>query len=366
MQAVHQLPQMMGHHYLHHTLNGITSNPGPSALATPPATRKRKRAHQYTVNYSEVQEVDSDGKLREVIVIEDSPPPMTMSPATTRTGAFSASYQPPVFSAPIRTRARAAAEAQALSSSSASVILAPVVKKRKRDHFEEVRAPNTKRAALNGHQAQLPAQTKSWDSRSAAATDDVRIALIMKLFHDYVLIHCHVQTSKGPAPCDDKEGHYIIVSDDIIHGRCKSCFYNHVATQYNRSIDRTVRLLGQGTFGKVVEAVDTQSNTRVAIKIIRAIPKYRDASKIEVRVLQKLKEHDPYNKKFVFKRVLYSDSLLIGIFEVNVFIYWNGSTIETIYVLSQSFWGCACTTSSKRTNLCHSLDITYKILPNSY
>lgn len=61
--------------------------------------------------------------------------------------------------------------------------------------------------------------------------------------------------------------------------------------------DRTVRLLGQGTFGKVVEAIDTQTNKRVAIKIIRAIPKYRDASKIEVRVLQKLKERDPLNRK---------------------------------------------------------------------
>jgi dual-specificity kinase len=61
--------------------------------------------------------------------------------------------------------------------------------------------------------------------------------------------------------------------------------------------DRTVRLLGQGTFGKVVEAIDTQNNNRVAIKIIRAIPKYRDASKIEVRVLQKLKERAPLNRK---------------------------------------------------------------------
>jgi dual-specificity kinase len=60
--------------------------------------------------------------------------------------------------------------------------------------------------------------------------------------------------------------------------------------------DRTIRLLGQGTFGKVVEALDTQTNSRVAIKIIRAIPKYRDASKIEVRVLQKLKERDPTNR----------------------------------------------------------------------
>ncbi|RDB25581.1 Dual specificity protein kinase lkh1 [Hypsizygus marmoreus] len=259
MQAVHHLPPMLGHHYPHHNLNGITANPGPSVMPTPPVTtRKRKRAHQYTVSYSEVQEVDSDGRLREVIVIEDTPPPPTMSPATTHNGAFSASYQPPIYSAPIRTRARAAAEAQALSSSSSSAIVAPAPKKRKREHAEEVRAPAVKKPAPGGPPSQPVAQTKSWDSRSAAATDD---------------------TSKGPVSCDDKEGHYIIVPGDLIFRRY-----------------RTVRLLGQGTFGKVVEAFDTETNTRVAIKIIRAIPKYRDASKIEVRVLQKLKERDPLNR----------------------------------------------------------------------
>jgi dual-specificity kinase len=66
--------------------------------------------------------------------------------------------------------------------------------------------------------------------------------------------------------------------------------------------DRTVKLLGQGTVGKVVEAFDTLTSKRVAIKIIRAIPKYRDASKIEVRVLQKLKERDPMNRQYVGSR----------------------------------------------------------------
>jgi dual-specificity kinase len=59
-------------------------------------------------------------------------------------------------------------------------------------------------------------------------------------------------------------------------------------------------LLGQGTFGKVVEAVDIETNKRVAIKIIRAIQKYREASRIEVRVMQKLKERDPNNRQCVF------------------------------------------------------------------
>lgn len=85
----------------------------------------------------------------------------------------------------------------------------------------------------------------------------------------------------------------------MIYRRCKSLviYSTFLIVDYFSSLDRTVRLLGQGTFGKVVEAVDTTNQSRVAIKIIRAIPKYRDASKIEVRVLQKLKERDPYNKK---------------------------------------------------------------------
>ncbi|KAF8920201.1 kinase-like domain-containing protein [Mucidula mucida] len=238
--------------------NGVSSSTaGPSILPTPPVgTRKRKRAQQVTISYSEVQEVDNDGRLRDVIIIEDTPPP-TMSPAASLHGGYSASYQPPLYSAPIRTRARAAAEAQALSASSSSTILAPPAKKRKRDH-EEVRALPGKKPLLSTHHAVPSAQSKAWDSRTAATSED---------------------TSKSTVSCDDKEGHYIIVPNDLIHRRY-----------------RTVKLLGQGTFGKVVEAIDTETNTRVAIKIIRAIQKYRDASKIEVRVLQRLKERDPLNR----------------------------------------------------------------------
>lgn len=177
MAAVHPLPtQILSQYTTHqplHVMNPIHTT-GPSGLPTPPmANRKRKRAHQYTVSYSEVQEVDSNGRLREVIVIEDTPPPPTISPSTTHNVAFSASYQPPVYSAPIRTRARAAAEAQALSASSSSGLTAPAPKKRKRDHIHEVRAPTTKKFALNGQQSQTVVGANSTDSRSGAATGDV-------------------------------------------------------------------------------------------------------------------------------------------------------------------------------------------------
>lgn len=61
------------------------------------------------------------------------------------------------------------------------------------------------------------------------------------------------------------------------------------------TIDEIVKLLGQGTFGKVVECLDLETGNRCAIKIIRAVQKYRDASKIEARVLSTLRQHDPRN-----------------------------------------------------------------------
>lgn len=57
-----------------------------------------------------------------------------------------------------------------------------------------------------------------------------------------------------------------------------------------------IKLLGQGTFGKVVEAYDKQRKARCAVKIIRSIQKYRDASRIELRVLSTLASNDKTNR----------------------------------------------------------------------
>ena len=60
--------------------------------------------------------------------------------------------------------------------------------------------------------------------------------------------------------------------------------------------DQIVKLLGQGTFGKVVEAFDKVNRSRCAVKIIRAVQKYRDASRIELRVLATLASNDKHNR----------------------------------------------------------------------
>ncbi|KAI1464721.1 kinase-like protein [Daldinia caldariorum] len=81
------------------------------------------------------------------------------------------------------------------------------------------------------------------------------------------------------ARVDDDDGHYIVVPDADL------------TNQY-----QMIKLLGQGTFGKVVQARDRRRNKLVAIKIIRAVQKYRDASRIELRVLQTLKANDEENR----------------------------------------------------------------------
>lgn len=61
--------------------------------------------------------------------------------------------------------------------------------------------------------------------------------------------------------------------------------------------DKILSQLGQGTFGKVVECYDKLQRRYVAIKVIRAVQKYRDASQIEIRVLKTLSDNDPRNEK---------------------------------------------------------------------
>ncbi|SPC63203.1 related to Protein kinase lkh1 [Ustilago sp. UG-2017b] len=80
-------------------------------------------------------------------------------------------------------------------------------------------------------------------------------------------------------PVDDDQGHFIVNEGDYVTSRYK-----------------ILRLLGQGTFGKVVECYDKKLRKYVAIKIIRAVQKYRDASQIEIRVLRTLRENDPGNE----------------------------------------------------------------------
>ncbi|XP_032556305.1 dual specificity protein kinase CLK3 isoform X1 [Chiroxiphia lanceolata] len=87
---------------------------------------------------------------------------------------------------------------------------------------------------------------------------------------------------------DDKEGHLVCRIGDWLQER-----YEIVGS------------LGEGTFGKVVECVDhARGKSQVALKIIKNVGKYREAARLEINVLKKIKEKDKENK---FLCVLMSD-----------------------------------------------------------
>ncbi|XP_064382463.1 dual specificity protein kinase CLK2-like isoform X2 [Halichondria panicea] len=71
---------------------------------------------------------------------------------------------------------------------------------------------------------------------------------------------------------DDVDGHLIYHKGD------------HVDSRYV-----ILRTLGEGTFGKVVCCKDKITGKQVAVKIIKNVPKYRAAAKIEIRVLEQIR-----------------------------------------------------------------------------
>lgn len=161
-----------------------SANNGPASplpMHTPPLNRKRKRVQHYAVCYSEVQEIDTQGRVRDIIVIDDTPPPATLSPAlsaSTQVNGFSMSYQPPAYGAPVRTRARAAAEAQAASSSASTALAAPAPKKRKRDPVDEA-VLSQKRPPPGQKTNHIVAQAKAGVAAgSHNNTDDVRLVFM--------------------------------------------------------------------------------------------------------------------------------------------------------------------------------------------
>ncbi|KAJ1307557.1 hypothetical protein OPQ81_001654 [Rhizoctonia solani] len=328
----------------------------PPASASQSTTRKRKRPAP-NVAFHSVIEDDGRGHQREVVIIEDTPPPTappnvpsptntpviapfpTHQPAYATRYALAHSYVPPPPSShasptslapsippvplPPRRTTRAQAQAAANSAASSSTVpqLNPPASKRRRKEntttttqtgstYESSITPSVTEIQSAGPSAAAYARkaiaSKAYANGFAAGTTSIKqwpVAQIPSASADSVRESYSSQVSTRPQStvCDDKEGHYIIKQDDIIHSRY-----------------RVVRLLGQGTFGKVVEAIDmahplysangTRSHLRpnsdyppnagrVAIKIIRAVPKYRDASKIEIRVLKRLKESDPQNTR---------------------------------------------------------------------
>lgn len=83
--------------------------------------------------------------------------------------------------------------------------------------------------------------------------------------------------SKPGDPCwDNEQSDLIVHSGDIINDNMK---------RYS-----VISLLGKGTFGQVLNCIDQETGRNVAIKISKSLRVYYNCSRIEVQVLEKLKQ----------------------------------------------------------------------------
>ncbi|KAG5510546.1 hypothetical protein JKF63_06843 [Porcisia hertigi] len=79
-----------------------------------------------------------------------------------------------------------------------------------------------------------------------------------------------------------EEGHfYVVLGEDI-----------DVSTQRFKILS----LLGEGTFGKVVESWDRKRKEYCAVKIVRNVPKYTRDAKIEIQFMEKVRQADPSDR----------------------------------------------------------------------
>ncbi|ESL11242.1 protein kinase [Trypanosoma rangeli SC58] len=84
-----------------------------------------------------------------------------------------------------------------------------------------------------------------------------------------------------------EEGHfYVVLGEDI-----------DVSTQRFKILS----LLGEGTFGKVVEAWDRKRKEYCAVKIVRNVPKYTRDAKIEIQFMEKVRQSDPSDRFSLMK-----------------------------------------------------------------
>lgn len=66
-----------------------------------------------------------------------------------------------------------------------------------------------------------------------------------------------------------------------------------------------------GTFGKVLDCWDSELNKNVALKVVRAVEKYKDAAMIEIDILEKLQKYGCEGKEYVLITCLLSSQLIL-------------------------------------------------------
>ncbi|EPS43268.1 hypothetical protein H072_2737 [Dactylellina haptotyla CBS 200.50] len=298
-----------------------------STAPTPSATGKRRR--RTTPDWKEFYK---NGIPKEIIVIDDTPPPEPTPKRASRTNqtatrvprptsqhsALNTRVHNPVSQASTATTSQPSKRRKIAATGPTSTAAAAVNSRYDTNHHDvygstpysvtqtpayasQGSSANTASASSRGYNGTETAATSLastiGDSASVAGTKRKRVtrgSMAKKqtdAFAHYqppphppikakeVNVRRVEDHPKSNQKVDDDEGHYIVTPGAYLTNRY-----------------RIIKLLGQGTFGKVVQAFDGQKNEYCAIKIIRSVQKYRDASKIELRVLSTLGKNDGENR----------------------------------------------------------------------
>ncbi|KAK6506018.1 dual specificity protein kinase kns1 [Arthrobotrys conoides] len=260
-----------------------------SAAPTPSVTGKRRR--KQTPDWKEFYK---NGVPKEIIVIDDTPPPEPTPKRNARTNVTASRVPRPISqNTSLNTRVH-----NPVSSSQASTATTSQPSKRRKIAANGTTSAAVNRGYNNGTETAATSLASTiGDSASIAGTKRKRVtrgSMAKKqtdAFAHYqppphppikakeVVVRKVEDNPKTNQKVDDEEGHYIVTTGAFLTNRY-----------------RIIKLLGQGTFGKVVQAFDNQKNEYCAIKIIRSVQKYRDASKIELRVLSTLGKNDSENR----------------------------------------------------------------------
>lgn len=67
----------------------------------------------------------------------------------------------------------------------------------------------------------------------------------------------------------------------------------------NYIADKVVAFIGKGTFANVYHCDDRVAKRPVALKVVRNVEKYNQAARTEIETLERLRQADPGNSKYV-------------------------------------------------------------------
>lgn len=84
-----------------------------------------------------------------------------------------------------------------------------------------------------------------------------------------------------PRQCMEEGHFYVVLGEDV-----------DVSTERFKILS----LLGEGTFGKVVECWDRKRKEYCAVKIVRNVPKYSRDAQVEIKFMERIRQHDPEDR----------------------------------------------------------------------